>query len=244
MYVRCGTRNRLRLIHVHKLAAVLGRDVSIALPGLHAFTGCDTVSAISGQGKLKGLKLMRQHEKFLQVFKELGQQWELTQHSHEVLEEFVCKLYACRSDTAAVNEMRYKLWVAKKGCVESGQLPPCADCLYQHCLRANYQAAVWRQCLEGNPELPSPCDHGWAIDSSSELKIKWMTGLPAPETLLAFISCKCARSCEVDKCPCWINGLKCTSECKLQSCMNMTEEDDKVATDSDCSSDSEASDTD
>ena len=34
-----------------KIAGVLGQEASKALLGLHAFTGCDSVSAFSGIGK-------------------------------------------------------------------------------------------------------------------------------------------------------------------------------------------------
>ena len=37
--------------------------VSNALLGLHAYKGCDTVSAFSGKGKVKPLKLMMKNEK-------------------------------------------------------------------------------------------------------------------------------------------------------------------------------------
>ena len=43
---------------VQKLVHMLGAEQCCALPGLHAFTGCDTVSAFASRGKLKGLRLM------------------------------------------------------------------------------------------------------------------------------------------------------------------------------------------
>ena len=43
-----------------------------------------------------------------------------------------------------------RLFCAKEGKVNSNQLPPCADCLKMHSLRANYQAAVWRRSLRSN----------------------------------------------------------------------------------------------
>ena len=49
----------------------------------------------------------------------------------------------------------------KRGNIESDQLPPCADCLYKHACRANYQTGIWRRSLENCPEIPSPVRLGW-----------------------------------------------------------------------------------
>ena len=56
-YMKCGTATRTRYISIRKVSDVLGKDICHALPGLHAFTGCDTVSAFSGRGKLGALRL-------------------------------------------------------------------------------------------------------------------------------------------------------------------------------------------
>jgi len=41
----------LRLLAVTVIAAQLGEDVVNARPGFHAFTGCDTSSALSAEAK-------------------------------------------------------------------------------------------------------------------------------------------------------------------------------------------------
>ena len=55
------------------------------------------------------------------------------------LEAFTCLLYAPKA--SAVN-VRYYLFSAKKGEIESHQLPPSRDCLVKRAQRANYQAAI------------------------------------------------------------------------------------------------------
>ncbi|KAL7386837.1 hypothetical protein ABVT39_014532 [Epinephelus coioides] len=47
----------------------------VSVTGMHAFTGCDTVSAFAGCGKLRALKLITRSEHFQEVFLELGQLW-------------------------------------------------------------------------------------------------------------------------------------------------------------------------
>ncbi|KAG0710132.1 hypothetical protein GWK47_023437 [Chionoecetes opilio] len=107
--------------------------------------------------------------------------------------------------------LRYHMFCAKKGQIESGQLPPCEDSLMQHTLRANYQAAIWRRSLENLPDVPAPsAGHGWELDDGGTLKIRWMAGLPAPDVVLNLISCTCRRTCRPSDCSCILNGLKCT----------------------------------
>ena len=57
--------------------------------------------------------------------------------------------------------LRYAMFCAKKGELESHQLPPCRHCLYKHILRANYQAFVWKSCLVACPIIPSPVGYVW-----------------------------------------------------------------------------------
>ena len=62
IFIRRGSKSSVRLVDITKLAAALGRDVCTALLGLHPWTGCDTISAFAGQGKLKSLTiLLREH---------------------------------------------------------------------------------------------------------------------------------------------------------------------------------------
>uniref|UniRef100_H3ATB5 Uncharacterized protein n=1 Tax=Latimeria chalumnae TaxID=7897 RepID=H3ATB5_LATCH len=41
MYIGCGTKTRIRLIDVSKLAIAIGHGVCTALIGMHSYTGCD-----------------------------------------------------------------------------------------------------------------------------------------------------------------------------------------------------------
>lgn len=66
LYIRTGTGNNVRIISVEKVKRSMMQrynlhDIELfskSLLSLHAFTGCDTVSAFSGKGKLKPLKIM------------------------------------------------------------------------------------------------------------------------------------------------------------------------------------------
>ena len=91
---------------------------------MHAFTGCDTVSAFAGRGKLLALKLLRQTTKFKKAFLEFGQIWKMSDELFDSLEEFTCRLYVSQSDICKVNEIRFQIFRSKNGDVDSGQLIP------------------------------------------------------------------------------------------------------------------------
>ena len=228
IYIRCGTRNRTRYIDISKLGSCLGQNICNSLIGLHAFTGCDTVSAFGGKGKVSALKLVMNQEIYQNALSQLGTQWRLSVELFLLLQKFTCDIYASKIDITNVNDLRYQLFRSRKG-IESWQLPPCENCLHLHALRANYQASIWRKCLEQHPDIPSPDDHGWAIEDGL-LVIKWMTGLPAPEAVLEIIACNCKKECTLPKCECLANGFKCTPACKLQSCDNMVDDQDEDVT--------------
>ena len=139
------------------------------------------------------------------------------------LEEFTCLMYSPQSKTKSINELRYQLFCAKKGAIESFQLPPCQDTLTKHILRSNYQAAIWRRSHLNNAIIPSPIERGWKLettsDGGSKINIDWMDNEPAPKSVLELIccTCRCSRKCKTPKCECINNGLKCTDVCACVS---------------------------
>ena len=68
----CGTQNRTRFVDISKLALSLGDSVCDSLIGLHAFTGCDTVSAFASRGKLSALKRMQRNITYQETFSQVG----------------------------------------------------------------------------------------------------------------------------------------------------------------------------
>ncbi len=224
---------------VSKVAAAIGQVVCKALPGMHAFTGCDLVSAF---GKLNAMKLLMKSTKYEEAFTQLVKEWLMSNDLFSVLQYFTCHLYAAGCDTTKVNELRYHLFKAKKGKVDSSQLPPCENCLNLHALRANYQSAIWGHSLQTTPRIPNPSDSHGCHEEDNGLSICWMTGPPAPDVVLEFLSCICKRACKLPDCECLVNRLRCTAMCKLRTCDNMKDDDsDEEQTDTDSISDYELS---
>ena len=136
LFQKCGTKTRRRVIDISKVAATVGEGVCKALIGMHAYTGCDTVSAFSGKGKAKALKLLTTSREHQDTFTKVGQEWDIPPELMDKLETFTCLLYATKASSTKINDLRYHLFCAKKGEIESHQLPPCKDCLVNHALRA------------------------------------------------------------------------------------------------------------
>ena len=203
LFQKCGTRNRARVVDIRKVAATLGIDACRALVGLHSFTGCDTVRAFAGKGKISALKLMLANRNIQQMFTRVGEEWNLSEELMNELEAFTCLLYAPKGASTKVNDLRYTLFCTNKGEIESHQLPPCKDCLEKHAQRANFQAGIWKRCLEQDPHVPSPVGRGWKMEREEgveELVVHWMDGQPAPSAVLDLLACNCSRKCTLPKC--------------------------------------------
>jgi len=66
--LQTGTGANKRLICIATLRQSIGTDVAEALPGLHAFTGCDTNNCFVRKGKKKPYELMKNNPEFINAF--------------------------------------------------------------------------------------------------------------------------------------------------------------------------------
>ena len=78
----------------------LGDSVCDALVGIHAYTGCDTVSAFAGCGKTSALKLMKSEKTYQEAFSELGRSWYVSPDLFEKLQEITCHIYVPPTHTS------------------------------------------------------------------------------------------------------------------------------------------------
>ena len=100
---------------------------------LHVFTGCVRTSAFHGTVKAKAFKMFKDGEHYHEPFKNLGQDFNVSDDVRASLEEFVCELYGQRC--SSVNEARYILLCLKP--FDEKSLPPASDALFQHMLSCN-----------------------------------------------------------------------------------------------------------
>ena len=180
IYMKSGTKTRIQYTDIQKVATIIGHDMCDTLLGLHAFTGCDSVSAFAGKGKLSTVKLVRKTEEHQETLKRLGSNWDLSTDLFNSLEALTCQIHCSDSKERSINELRFNLFCARRGEAESWQLPPCSTSLLNHRKRANnnYQCAIWKRSLEALSEIPPPIGNGWQIETE-DLVIDWSDAPPA-----------------------------------------------------------------
>lgn len=230
LLVHKKAKTRTIFLDIPAIVQKAGVDLCDALPGLHAFTGCDTTSSFSGKGKKGPLKLCITDSESSQTMSMLGRSFTLDTATFKRSEKFVCKMYGFPGHHDDVNECRYLLFCSKKQ--QSHNLPPCQDALEKHTQRANFQAAIWHRALEADPRVPSPDGYGWTI-TDDVIRIDWMSLPPAPEALLDMIVCGCTGFCSTGHCSCNRNGLSCTDACLCGDNCNNPHNTWHTSTDSD-----------
>ena len=151
----------------------------------------------------------------------------------DILEEYVCCMYGFKNETD-INKVRYKMFTSRKKLPDPQKLPPTHDAFLLHFARVNYQVFEWKQALDKDFILTDPDGEGWVV-IDGKLFVKWMTELPAPESILEFVSCGCKKNkCKTGLCRCFSVNLHCTSLCDCQNCDNC---DNEQNDDSDTSED-------
>ena len=94
-YLEVGlvSKNTLRYINFSAISAKLGPQLSNALPGFHAFTGCDYCPAFARKGKIAPLKILENNVSFQRAFSYFGGTEKLPEWVMEEIETFVCHMY-------------------------------------------------------------------------------------------------------------------------------------------------------
>ena len=154
----------------------------------------------------------------MQTFKPLGCNWHLTKDLFQQLEKFLCCVFGQRN-VSSVNTARFNIFHLT-GKFDNN-LPPCQNSLWLHAERANYQAAIWRQCLHININALSPTNHGWKREDQ-ELVIHWSSLPTTSSTFINLIKCNCKKnSCDSRRCSCVRQTLPCTDFCQCVHCSNV-----------------------
>ena len=206
-----GTGGKRRSIPLGPLYEAVGEELVKALPGFHAFSGCDQTGTISGKSKVSCWNTLKKAERsVLDAFSSLGTTDTIPDDIYMTLERFVCQLYIPSTQLRTIGEVRWLLFSKKQHVDE--QLPPTKAALHQMTRRANLVALVWKSCDNPNPSIPSPILHGWQQDGD-RLQPVPTTLPPAPKAVLQLIKCGCKGICITMSCTCRNYNLKCTDMC-------------------------------
>ena len=231
-----GQKEKKRLLDVSEMATKLGDNLCDSLIGLHAFSGCDSVSSFAGKGKKTHLNLMKSDPTCRQAMRGLGEDFEVSNELYKLCERYTCSLYG-QVEGSDINKLRFQLFITKSGASQS--LPPCRASLREHIKRANYVATIWKKADKQKIDPPSPTLHGWVLDETDRYAVKWHDGVIAPPEILQTVVCKCQKShCQGNRCACVKAKLPCTELCGCVDCENSTDENDVPMTE-DADTDSE-----
>ena len=195
LWIEFGAGKSLRFIPVHQIATTLGPDKSEALIFLHAFSGCDTTSTLSGKGKKMFYETWSSTDEITNLFKKLPAivtPDDITIDEFQLIEHFVVKLYSKTCNTTEVNTARRILFSRDNKPIEN--IPPTKESLLQHVLRAVLQSSKWEQSLCKEYDNRNPCEWGWQ-NIDGKITPVW-TRLPeASRVCRELLKCGCKKGC-------------------------------------------------
>ena len=156
-----------------------------ALLGLHAFTRCDTTSALKGIEKVKPIKTLQKSPQFQSALAQIGDSWQISEDLFLQMETFTCFLYVGK-EVSCVNDLRYNKIRGK--CCSTGEtfdtsknidldvLPPCRNCLREHLKRVNYQLGILKRAHIAKPLYPVPTHDNGCQGIDGMIEPKWVSG--------------------------------------------------------------------
>lgn len=179
----------------------------------HAWTGCDTTSAIFQKGKIKILDQLKSN-KINELCGDFGDLLQTQEDIGKAGVRLMVKSYGGKDETLTkLRHDKYMDMVATSNTIRPEILPPTERATYYHALRVHLQVAQWKHlcltCLD-------PKEWGWRKKEDMIEPIK--TDIePAPAWLLQVVRCNCKidsrHPCGTRACSCRKNGLTCVAAC-------------------------------
>lgn len=175
------------VLNINKTVEQLGPRKCSQIIGMHALSGCDTVSYPFGEGKQSALKVLESDIPCLDEI--LGQPNVTNAQLFETARTFSLELYG-QKNCASMNEARSHLYRCRKKTPPLKKLPPTDANLQLHVLRTHCQMLLWKAADQPDPlkEATNIMDFGWNIMSTTVMPA--VSALPvAPQVLLDVVSC-------------------------------------------------------
>lgn len=186
----------------------------LQLPGMHALSGCDTVSYPFGIGKISALNAFKIGD-FPGLYNVLGEMDSTHAALMETGKHFFAAIYG-QPPGSSMSEARYKMYSRKKGKpMRIMALPPTESNLLFHVRRAHLQMILWKAADQQSPPQLDITQFGWEMKDGI-LSPSFDTGPAAPPGLIDVISCGCksgGKSCSTERCSCQKNTMSCTIYC-------------------------------
>ena len=219
VYIMQNSKKVLKTYCILTMKNILGQNVVKNLLAAHAWTGCDTTSAIFKIGKISIVKkLMQSNNSVLSACQVLSDPTATQADVHKAGSDLFALSYGAEAGTN-LDYLRYlkhmQAVTTSSGVFEPQKLPPTDRAAYFHNLRSHLQIITW---VTLNHNYLDPTNWGWKLNETKPGYIPILTDFPvAPEILLNFVRCKCKSSskntCMTMQCSCRKNGLKCVAAC-------------------------------
>ena len=111
LFFKTGVKQKARYIPMHQVAVNLQQSgMCMALPALHAFSGCDSTSAFFGMGKRRWFDTAATHQELIEGFKGLGNNSSQIDPSTEASYISLVMLMYSRKPHTSLTELRYSLF--------------------------------------------------------------------------------------------------------------------------------------
>lgn len=182
---------------------------------LHAIAGCDTTSALFGNGKVSVLKKVLACKDAVNCLEVMGNPDASQEQVGTAGLQLLAIIYGGKCNDS-LNSMRHLMYIM---CARSTikplpeLLPLTQNAAYFHSLRVHLQVVQW---LKLSTDTKDPVEWGWKRTELGFEPIA-MQQEPAPPDLLKVIRCSCKSStrnqCGGNACTCRKNGLTCMSAC-------------------------------
>ncbi|KAJ8677393.1 hypothetical protein QAD02_013180 [Eretmocerus hayati] len=191
----------------------------------HAFSGCDSTSAMFNKGKKNVISILQKNEDLQESIRCFYEEGKTIEELCSVARVLIAHLYSFKEKNLSIHEMRYRTYLQLEDTVDRDKclkmLPPIESALQEHVKRVYYQMQTW---LGKSPDAQL-----WGWKRTQTMMFPTMTTQPpAPMELLNTISCGCQGNCDTTRCSCKKAGLPCTRLCKYcngESCKNVRHED-------------------
>lgn len=151
---------------------------------LHAFSGCDTTSAIFGQGKTKLLSVLSKQPDLLDAATTFLNNNATPEEIASAGNKYFVALYGGGKDDS-LHALRYGIFVRSAASAKANlaRLPPTEEAAAQHSYRTYHQVQQWLGVEK------DPTEWGWTR-SQEGLTAVASTKEPAPQTLLKLLLCR------------------------------------------------------
>ena len=170
------------------------------------------VSAFRGKGKKSTWQAWQAYEDITNTFVYLAnhpfQHLYAGSDHFKKLERLMVIMYDRTSHLSGVNGAREEIFCQRNHSME--KIPPTQDALLQHTRRTLYQAGIWTTCTQTQPEIPSPEEFSWTMESGRWVPV-WITLPEVSKACSQLIKCSCKRNCT--RCMCVKANLNCSPLC-------------------------------